>query len=394
MWIFIRALSMNLQICWDIVPGKKFFYAAQAFGWGIPAVLFAASLTLTGLSYHFGNACLLNHRNSMADFWGPLLGIAGAAGLLQLATFGYCIHVYLKNLWSDQSQESSAASGSVSEATVVAVLILLSLAGIQVFLFLTRPSIFPAWKEFFMGKLHPHRQEFVSLDAKQKDLERSNSMNGLLRYDHVRGHQSTTFEMQQPGMKTMELETFDADSKSPTVLSSPEDAYQTPLQHPYSSPVLTSDSRGNSPSLDAIGKSRMMASPYGSQMTPDLSSGLTSPSATYNGVNMQQQPQDYFSQYQRRAYSRQDSSDSLAGEGQQTGPHYRSLSQERRYQPPSASFSAPKTPSRQSSVRSAMFAETRDAYGRGGLGLNPPSEAGESQEDLTHTHARRNFDRR
>ncbi|KAI7211144.1 hypothetical protein KC333_g7818 [Hortaea werneckii] len=485
MWIFIRALSMNLQICWDIVPGKKFFYAAQAFGWGIPAVLFAASLTLTGLSYHFGNACLLNHKNSMADFWGPLLGIAGAAGLLQLATFGYCIHVYLKNLWSDQSQESSAASGSglpsynssvrnqtaravwrrlkkvlwlqwrgicivsiilidviffsivfvyldsiqmsvkndwqkvepwllclaahptdknqclhlvspwlVSEATVVAVLILLSLAGIQVFLFLTRPSIFPAWKEFFMGKLHPHRQEFVSLDARQKDLERSNSMNGLLRYDHVRGHQSTTFEMQQPGMKTMELEIFDADSKSPTVLSSPEDAYQTPLQHPYSSPVLTSDIRGNSPSLDAIGKSRTIASTYGSQMTPDLSSGLTSPSATYNGVNVQQQPQDYFSQYQRRAYSRQDSSDSLAGERQQSGPHHRSLSQERRYQPPSASFSAPKTPSRQSSVRSAMFAETRDAYGRGGLGLNPPSEAGESQEDLTHTHARRNFDRR
>ncbi|KAI7094833.1 hypothetical protein KC352_g39319, partial [Hortaea werneckii] len=112
MWIFIRALSMNLQICWDIVPGKKFFYAAQAFGWGIPAVLFAASLTVTGLSYHFGNACLLNHKDSMADFWGPLLGIAGAAGLLQLATFGYCIHVYLKNLWSDQSQESSAASAS------------------------------------------------------------------------------------------------------------------------------------------------------------------------------------------------------------------------------------------------------------------------------------------
>ncbi|RMY96037.1 hypothetical protein D0862_08624 [Hortaea werneckii] len=356
MWIFIRALSMNLQICWDIVPGKKFFYAAQAFGWGIPAVLFAASLTATGLSYHFGNACLLNHKNSMADFWGPLLGIAGAAGLLQLATFGYCIHVYLKNLWSDQSQESSAASGS--------------------------------------GLPSYNSSEFVSLDARQKDLERSNSMNGLLRYDHVRGHQSTTFEMQQPGMKTLELETFDADSKSPTVLSSPEDAYQTPLQHPYNSPVLTSDSRGNSPSLDAIGRSRMMASTNGSQMTPDPSIGLTSPNPTYNGLNVQQQSQDYFSQYQRRAYSRQDSSDSLTGERQQSGPHHRSLSQERRYQPPSASFSAPKTPSRQSSVRSAIFAETRDAYGRGGLGLNPPSEAGESQEDLTHSHARRVFDRR
>ena len=40
MWICIRALSMNLQICWDIVPGRKFFYIAQVLGWGIPGVLF------------------------------------------------------------------------------------------------------------------------------------------------------------------------------------------------------------------------------------------------------------------------------------------------------------------------------------------------------------------
>ena len=50
-WIFIRALSMNLQICWDIMPGRKFFVVSQALGWGIPAILFAVTMKVTGVSF-------------------------------------------------------------------------------------------------------------------------------------------------------------------------------------------------------------------------------------------------------------------------------------------------------------------------------------------------------
>lgn len=121
MWIFLRALSMNLQICWDIVPGRKFFYASQLAGWGIPAVLFATTITVTGVSFRFGSACHVNHKNSMADFWGPLLAMAGGAGLLQLYTFGYCIHVYLKNLWSDQADMSTNASSNGGTSRVGSV---------------------------------------------------------------------------------------------------------------------------------------------------------------------------------------------------------------------------------------------------------------------------------
>ena len=477
LWIFIRALSMNLQICFDIVPGKKFFYASQALGWGIPAVLFTVSLTLTGVSFRFGNACLLNHQYSMADFWGPLLGFTGAAGIVQLATFGYCIHVYLKNLWSDQTKSSTSGSGLpsysssirtqtaravwrrlkkvlwlqwrgisivtiilvdviffsiafvyldglqtslkkdwekvlpwlmclashpedkgeclhlvepwlVSESTVVAVLMLLSLAGIQVFLFLTRPTVFGAWKEYFR-KTFSHRQEFVSLDARQPDIMRSNSKHQLLKYDHIRGHQSTTFEMQHPTLKT-----FDLGSKSPNMLSSPEDAYQSPLQNPYGSPHTT-DSRCASPALDAIGK-RRMPSAYLGRVTPDPSSGPASPPTpviNYNSISLSRQTNDYFSQHQRRAYAREGSSDSLPPARQTTGSPGPG-SQERQYQAPIASFSAPKTPSRQSSTKSVTFTDTREAYGRGGLALNPPSEVSESQEDLTRHLPRQSFERR
>lgn len=110
-WIFIRALSMHLQICWDVTPGKKFFYSAQGLGWGVIAGLFTTTITLTGVSFRFGDACHVNSEHSMADFWGPLLGIAGMSAVVQLATFAYCINVYLKNLWSDDETQTQSSAG-------------------------------------------------------------------------------------------------------------------------------------------------------------------------------------------------------------------------------------------------------------------------------------------
>jgi len=85
-WIFIRSLSMHLQICWDIVPGQIFFYVSMGVGWGVAAILFVMAMAFTGVSFRFGDACHVNSLNSTKDFWGPLLGIASAAGLVQLIT--------------------------------------------------------------------------------------------------------------------------------------------------------------------------------------------------------------------------------------------------------------------------------------------------------------------
>ncbi|KAK0660957.1 hypothetical protein DIS24_g2989 [Lasiodiplodia hormozganensis] len=110
-WIFIRALSMHLQICWDLTPGQKFFYGSQALGWGVIAALFTTTITITGVSFRFGDACHVNSQHSMADFWGPLLGIAGLSAVVQLATFIYCINVYLKSLWSDDETQTQSSAG-------------------------------------------------------------------------------------------------------------------------------------------------------------------------------------------------------------------------------------------------------------------------------------------
>ncbi|KAK4499685.1 hypothetical protein PRZ48_010203 [Zasmidium cellare] len=438
MWIFIRALSMNLQICWDIVPGKRFFYASQLLGWGIPAVLFTITITLTGVSFRFGSACHVNHKSSMGDFWGPLLAFAGAAGVLQLMTFAYCIHVYLKNLWSDQPDTSTNASGSglpsytssvrtqtaravyqrlkkvlwlqwrgicivsiilvdviffsivfvyldgmqqsvvrdwtkvmpwlgclanhpndkdqclhlvqgwlVNEPTVVAVLLLLSLAGVQVFLLLTRPSVFPAWWDFLRSK-SSHRQEFVSLDARPDIMQRSNSKQELLRYQ--RGNQATTFEMQAKQPPSVETTDLEFKGLGNSTLSSPEETYRSPLHQ-------------LSPSIDETASHNLprgrLPPEYVGRITPSPSMDPTSPPTAFPRVQHQPSTSDYFNQSRLR----KDSSES------------------RRYQPPTSSFSVPKAPSRESSIKSVSF-DPRDLYTRGGLALNPPSEAGESQEDL------------
>jgi hypothetical protein len=118
MWVFCRALSLHLQICWEVVPGKKFFYSALAFGWGIPAFSLALALSLTGVSYRFGNVCHINHDKGLQDFWGPLLAFSAAALILQAITLGYCIRVYVKSLIDDKASTETSSnlqsySGSV-----------------------------------------------------------------------------------------------------------------------------------------------------------------------------------------------------------------------------------------------------------------------------------------
>ena len=122
MWVFWRALSLHLQICWEVVPGNAFFYSALAFGWGIPAVALALALSLTGVSYRFGTVCHINHQNGLQDFWGPLLAFAAAALIIQGITFGYCIQVYVKSLLDDNPTTDTSCglpsySGSVRTRT-------------------------------------------------------------------------------------------------------------------------------------------------------------------------------------------------------------------------------------------------------------------------------------
>lgn len=93
---------MHLQICWDIIPNRTFFWTSQIAAWGCTAAVTTVCLYITGVSFRFGDYCHVNNYKGLQTLWGPLLGFAGLSLTLQASTFIYCLKVYLQNLFEDR----------------------------------------------------------------------------------------------------------------------------------------------------------------------------------------------------------------------------------------------------------------------------------------------------
>ncbi|KAI1653608.1 hypothetical protein F4813DRAFT_249445 [Daldinia decipiens] len=116
MWVFLRALSLHLQICWQLVVGRNYMWFSQVLGWGIPIIGLVILLVFSGVSFRFGATCHINHENSLADFWIPLLVFAGLTVIIQFATFGYCIKVYLASLTDNSTTTENSGMPSYSNS--------------------------------------------------------------------------------------------------------------------------------------------------------------------------------------------------------------------------------------------------------------------------------------
>lgn len=116
MWVFLRAVALHLQICWQMIIGKTFMWGALATGWGIPAIGLTVALVFSGVSFRFGDTCHINHTNSLADLWIPLLIFAGVTVIIQFATFGYCIKVYLQSLSDDSTTTDTSGLPSYTNS--------------------------------------------------------------------------------------------------------------------------------------------------------------------------------------------------------------------------------------------------------------------------------------
>lgn len=119
MWAFLRSLSLHLQICWQVLVGRSFMIFAQAAGWGVPLIGITLALVFSGVSFRFGPTCHINHENSLATLWIPLLIFAGITVICTFATFGYCVKVYLASLVdSAESTEGSSIPYTSSVRTM------------------------------------------------------------------------------------------------------------------------------------------------------------------------------------------------------------------------------------------------------------------------------------
>jgi hypothetical protein len=112
-WVLIRALFMHLQICWDWLPGKISYLAANAGALVVTLALTAATLVDSGVQFRFGGYCHVSVA-SVATYWAWLLGFGGLACILQLATFAYCIKIYLSTSFNAKTADSSQAAESLA----------------------------------------------------------------------------------------------------------------------------------------------------------------------------------------------------------------------------------------------------------------------------------------
>ena len=366
-WVFIRSLFLHLQICWQVQPGRKFFWSSVLAGWAIPITFATIVLILTGVSYRFGDTCHINHDKAVQDYWIPLLCFAGASTILQFSTFGYCIRVYLTALLNDDVHSSShngsglpSYSSSVktvttrqayqrvkkvislqwrgivivliiianvtflavvfvsmdstteaakedftklqpwllclvmnegnknacldlvkehvaSEATVMAVLIVLALNGIWVLIFLGRFTMVRAWIDLFKLKFGRKHPDFVSVDARRHSLRLSGN------YKMIKSPASTYRGVDDT--PSIPERTF-----SPTTVTASEKA----LMAISPSSTYSTDTNNNK-RTEYFGKEARYASPtlsFSSPRPPSAASGGVSRAMSMSSIGREWDPRD------------------------------------------------------------------------------------------------------
>lgn len=83
------------------------FWGSLLAGWVIPIIVASSALGFTGVSYRFGDTCHINHNKALEDYWWPILFAGGAAAILQFATFGYCVRVYIRAYLNDDARSTT-----------------------------------------------------------------------------------------------------------------------------------------------------------------------------------------------------------------------------------------------------------------------------------------------
>ncbi|KAL3437106.1 hypothetical protein BDV09DRAFT_163780 [Aspergillus tetrazonus] len=115
---FIRTVAFHLQVCWEVILGPRFMWAAFICGLGVPIIGTSVMLVLTGVSFRFGDVCHINIEKSLQDYWIPVIAFSGAALIMQFTTMGYCVHIYIKSLYDTASTTNSSNVHSYTASAV------------------------------------------------------------------------------------------------------------------------------------------------------------------------------------------------------------------------------------------------------------------------------------
>ena len=117
--VLLRSLWTNLRVCWDVHHTPVYMWTAHALGWGLPAAFLVISLSVTGVSYRLGSTCLPNPHGAFVTWFGWLIAFASLAALIQFITTGFCLGVYMRNIFTPSNSNSNDTnSTSKSDAPI------------------------------------------------------------------------------------------------------------------------------------------------------------------------------------------------------------------------------------------------------------------------------------
>ncbi|KAK8179486.1 hypothetical protein BC567DRAFT_160053, partial [Phyllosticta citribraziliensis] len=103
-WVMLRAIWLNIRVCWDKDPGKWFMIFAIASGIALPVLFTALSVSITGVAYRVGLTCLPNHDHAMETLWVWQIIFSVASLVIQLVTTLYCVYIYARVLVQSRGQ--------------------------------------------------------------------------------------------------------------------------------------------------------------------------------------------------------------------------------------------------------------------------------------------------
>jgi hypothetical protein len=96
--VVCRTVYLHCQICWNLHITRVPLIILNVVGWLIPAVLLGVVFGVAQITYTISNHCSIRVDWVVNLLIIPIIIEIGCAIVVQLATFVYCVNVYLRSL--------------------------------------------------------------------------------------------------------------------------------------------------------------------------------------------------------------------------------------------------------------------------------------------------------
>ncbi|KAK3710100.1 hypothetical protein LTR37_010531 [Vermiconidia calcicola] len=111
-WILLRSIWTALRIMINFKRVEIFKKISIAVGVGVPLILLAVSLPVTGVSYRLGNVCIPNHASALPTWFAWIFIFGSSSWIIQVVTVLYCVWKFAKFSFSAGPSHSTAVSQS------------------------------------------------------------------------------------------------------------------------------------------------------------------------------------------------------------------------------------------------------------------------------------------